>query len=139
MMETASTSETLVNFYHTTRRYKPEDSHLYFFINVNKLREIVKNLRLLSSSETYLITVGATRLFSIVVFWILTRCGLVCGDKRFRGIYRLHLQGKDTFLRNVETTYKTTWRDNSEDRNRHLHRRENLKTKTDSLSISVMK
>jgi hypothetical protein len=28
MMEAASTSETLVNFYQTTRRYNPEDSHL---------------------------------------------------------------------------------------------------------------
>jgi hypothetical protein len=33
MMEAAITSETLVNFYHTTRRYNPENSHLgkYFF------------------------------------------------------------------------------------------------------------
>jgi hypothetical protein len=29
MMETASTSETLVNFYQTTRRNDPEDSHLH--------------------------------------------------------------------------------------------------------------
>jgi hypothetical protein len=29
MIEAASTSETSVNFYHTTRRYNPEDSHLY--------------------------------------------------------------------------------------------------------------
>jgi hypothetical protein len=28
MMEAARTSETLVNFYHTTWRYNPEDSHL---------------------------------------------------------------------------------------------------------------
>jgi hypothetical protein len=28
MMEAASTSETLVNFYQTTQRYNPEDSHL---------------------------------------------------------------------------------------------------------------
>jgi hypothetical protein len=28
MMETASTSETSVNFYQTTRRNNPEDSHL---------------------------------------------------------------------------------------------------------------
>jgi hypothetical protein len=28
MMEVARTSETLVNFYQTTRRYNPEDSHL---------------------------------------------------------------------------------------------------------------
>jgi hypothetical protein len=30
MMEAARTSETLVNFYQTTRRYNPEDSHLNF-------------------------------------------------------------------------------------------------------------
>jgi hypothetical protein len=29
MMEAAGTSETLVNLYQTTRRYTPEDSHLY--------------------------------------------------------------------------------------------------------------
>jgi hypothetical protein len=28
MMEAARTFETLVNFYQTTRRYKPKDSHL---------------------------------------------------------------------------------------------------------------
>jgi hypothetical protein len=29
MMEAARTSETLVNFYQTTRPYNPEDSHLH--------------------------------------------------------------------------------------------------------------
>jgi hypothetical protein len=29
MMGAARTSETLVNFYQTTRRYNPEDSHLH--------------------------------------------------------------------------------------------------------------
>jgi hypothetical protein len=29
MMEAARTSETLINFYQTTRRYNPEDSHLH--------------------------------------------------------------------------------------------------------------
>jgi hypothetical protein len=32
MMEAARTSETLVNFYQTTRRYNPEDSHLLVII-----------------------------------------------------------------------------------------------------------
>jgi hypothetical protein len=31
MMEAARTSETLVNFYQTTRHYNPEDSHLHTF------------------------------------------------------------------------------------------------------------
>jgi hypothetical protein len=31
MMETANTSETLVYFYQTTRRYNPEDSHHHVF------------------------------------------------------------------------------------------------------------
>jgi hypothetical protein len=30
MMEAAVTPETFVNFYQTTRRYNPEDSHLHF-------------------------------------------------------------------------------------------------------------
>jgi hypothetical protein len=30
MMEAARTSETLVNFYQTTRRYNPKDIHLHF-------------------------------------------------------------------------------------------------------------
>jgi hypothetical protein len=31
-MEAESNSETLVNFYQTTRRYNPEDSHLRFML-----------------------------------------------------------------------------------------------------------
>jgi hypothetical protein len=34
MMEAASTSEKSVNFYHTTRRNNPEDSHLKLFISL---------------------------------------------------------------------------------------------------------
>jgi hypothetical protein len=34
MMEAARTSETLVNFYQTTRRYNPEDSHLRTYYTV---------------------------------------------------------------------------------------------------------
>jgi hypothetical protein len=35
MMEAASTSETSVNFYQTTRRNNPEDSHLHNFRREN--------------------------------------------------------------------------------------------------------
>jgi hypothetical protein len=38
MMEAARTSETLANFYQTTRRYNPEDSHL-----CTHCREILKS------------------------------------------------------------------------------------------------
>jgi hypothetical protein len=30
MMEAATTSETSIGFYQTTRRYNPEDSHLHY-------------------------------------------------------------------------------------------------------------
>jgi hypothetical protein len=35
MMEAASTSETSLNFYQTTRRYNPEDGHLHTRIREN--------------------------------------------------------------------------------------------------------
>jgi hypothetical protein len=42
MMEAARSSETLVNFYHTTWRYNPEDSHLP---NVNRILGIICGIR----------------------------------------------------------------------------------------------
>jgi hypothetical protein len=43
-MEAASTSETLVNFYQTTRRYNPEDSHLHTRRHKNLKSHLMKNL-----------------------------------------------------------------------------------------------
>jgi hypothetical protein len=49
MMEAARTSETSVNFYQTTRRYNPEDSHLRtyrrdnlksYYVNVIDIRAV---------------------------------------------------------------------------------------------------
>jgi hypothetical protein len=42
MMEAARTSETLVNFYQTTRRYNPEDSHLNILIIYKKEAFIIE-------------------------------------------------------------------------------------------------
>jgi hypothetical protein len=40
MMEAARTSETLVNFYQTTRYYNPEDSNLYIQVNHKQINKI---------------------------------------------------------------------------------------------------
>jgi hypothetical protein len=51
MMEAARTSETLVNFYQTTRRYNPEDSHL-----LTHRRENLKSyFAIISCSSPYII------------------------------------------------------------------------------------
>jgi hypothetical protein len=52
MMEAASTSEVLVNFYYTTWRYNPEDRHLQvagYFGNCNELSGPIKDGNLLTS------------------------------------------------------------------------------------------
>jgi hypothetical protein len=43
-MEAASASETLVNFWHTTWRNNPEDSHLHFYVDYGELKSIGKQL-----------------------------------------------------------------------------------------------
>jgi hypothetical protein len=42
MMDAASTSETSANFYQTTRRYNPEDSHLHTRRRENLKSHLVK-------------------------------------------------------------------------------------------------
>jgi hypothetical protein len=46
MLEAARTSETLVNFYQTTRRYNPEDSHLRKLELLNYLLSVVLSPRI---------------------------------------------------------------------------------------------
>jgi hypothetical protein len=50
MVEAARTSETLVNFYQTTRRYNPEDSHLR-----THRRENLKSYKEITSFMLYLV------------------------------------------------------------------------------------
>jgi hypothetical protein len=40
-MEAARTSETLVNFYQTTRRYNPEVSHHLGIISLNSINQLI--------------------------------------------------------------------------------------------------
>jgi hypothetical protein len=57
MMEVARTSETLVNFYQTTRRYNPEDSHL-LVITMIKSRTTRHVARIEKMRNAYVILVG---------------------------------------------------------------------------------
>jgi hypothetical protein len=47
---------------------------------------------------------------SVVVFWVVMLCGLVGGNQRFEGTYRLHLQGLEG-LQGLERTIRR-WEDN---------------------------
>jgi hypothetical protein len=64
MMETASTSETSVNFYQSTGRYNPEDSHLHI-----RSRENLK-------SYPYYYTLNAIRCFVFFFRSITSTCSL---------------------------------------------------------------
>jgi hypothetical protein len=57
-MEAASTSETLVNFYQSTRSDKPEDGPLYLLTDVRF--EVLTALKM-----------------SVVIFGVVTSCGLL--------------------------------------------------------------
>jgi hypothetical protein len=48
IMEAAKSSEMLVNFYQTTRRYKPEDSHLrtHRLENLKSYSEVVRGRKI---------------------------------------------------------------------------------------------
>jgi hypothetical protein len=49
MMEAARTSETLVNFCQTTRRYNPEDSHLKKNLKLKKYTDLKMKYNLICS------------------------------------------------------------------------------------------
>jgi hypothetical protein len=64
MMEAARTSETLVNFYQTTRRYNPEDSHLPVNSLLNKIK-LIENTKLNKYRETELRVLGCSPRFAV--------------------------------------------------------------------------
>jgi hypothetical protein len=62
-----------------------------------------------------------------IIFWDVTPCSLVSCNRRFGGIYRLHLQGRrNTFSKNQQVSRCHI----PEDDTLHKHRCENLKSYT---------
>jgi hypothetical protein len=59
MMEAARTSETLVNFYQTTRRYTPEDSNLrsHRRENLKSYLTLLEGLDLLAVNKVSILSV----------------------------------------------------------------------------------
>jgi hypothetical protein len=75
MMEAARTSETLVNFYQTTRRYNPEDSHLR-----THRRENLKSCLLDTVFNILLVFISQWEIQRHWIYTSLTRWQRVCMD-----------------------------------------------------------
>jgi hypothetical protein len=118
MMEAARTYETLANFYQTTRRYNPEDSHLC----------------------TSVFCVQPELFLKMAVFWVVGLCNLVEVYRRFRGACCLHHQGDEAASTSATSVdlYQTTWRNNPEDSRLRTHRRENLKSHLEWFLLSLV-
>jgi hypothetical protein len=82
MMEAARTSETLVNFYQTTRCYNPEDSNLRYGLCLQFSKQTftskTKNATLTNSE-----VISTNFMMLLVLFWVVTPCGFVGGYHRF--------------------------------------------------------
>jgi hypothetical protein len=67
-----------------------------------------------------------------IIFWDVTPCSLLRCNRRFGGIYLLHLQGRKKFQQGPAETsvasQRTTRRHDPEDDTLHNHRCENLKS-----------
>jgi hypothetical protein len=94
MIEAARTSETL-NFYQTTRRYNPEDSHLRgvtkFITPVDYIQQV--GFEVLTAVST-----------KMAVFWVVAPCSLVEVYQRFRGPCCLHYQALMALVNFCQTT-----------------------------------
>jgi hypothetical protein len=64
MMEAARTSGTLVNFYQTTRRYNPEDSHLRTYRREN-LKSYLVIISLNSVNQLIFVMVKSCVFFAV--------------------------------------------------------------------------
>jgi hypothetical protein len=110
MMEAARTSETLVNFYQTTRRYNPEDSHLHTPRRENLKSYLERESKILCSKKFSL-------QLSIMVFWVVTPL------TTFRRNVSSPSSGQKIKAINpsetLVTTCKTKQCHNPEDQNRH--------------------
>jgi hypothetical protein len=106
MMEAASTSETSVNFYQTTRRNNPEDSHLHNRLN-RRLLCFVHKL----SMKTFLMPLLSEK------YSMNTAKAYACGGQTrpFSRTKRLFLSVENTFQKEIQTSVSIYWQFDSTD------------------------
>jgi hypothetical protein len=99
-MEAVLTSETLVSSHQSTRRYNPEDGHLY-----THHRENLKSYKFLKTNSS----------------GIVIKCQ---GDETLNALMMEAVQTSET----LADSYRSTRRYDPEDGHLYTHRRENLKS-----------
>jgi hypothetical protein len=135
MKETASTSETLVNFYQTTHHNNPEDRHLHtrrrenlkshkffchFIFEICIVHRCCSGENILKTWALNFLQRWKYRLWYFDYDAVWSCRWLPASQINVSPTSSLHPEdGSDTFLRNVITTNKTTLCHNPKDYSRH--------------------
>jgi hypothetical protein len=106
LMEAASTSETWVNFYQTTRRYNPDDSHLHTHHRKNLKSYLLKNYLLTILCGRNMWHMGAQ---SLPLHWGPLHSWYTTGVRILTHLFSQYGQSQQFCLDSAESPYRSLY------------------------------